>query len=89
MFVFLENFLRSNWFANRVHFHAKDLFITSTVQGRKIVIIGLTGTRCLECGEQYVDAESSRKTLKIAGMHGIASKKLLIPPVVSCNRGGR
>ncbi len=45
---------------------AKDLIITSTVQGREIVIIGLTGTHCPECGEQYVDAESSRRTLKIA-----------------------
>ncbi len=45
---------------------AKDLVITSTVQGREIVITGLTGKRCLECGEQYVDAESSRKALKIA-----------------------
>ncbi len=45
---------------------AKDLVITSTVRGREIVIIGLTGTCCPECGEQYVDAESSRKALKIA-----------------------
>ncbi|CAG0993465.1 hypothetical protein METP3_02796 [Methanosarcinales archaeon] len=45
---------------------AKDLVITSTVQGREIVIIGLTGTRCPECGEQYVDAKSSRKALEIA-----------------------
>ncbi|KPQ41493.1 MAG: hypothetical protein MPEBLZ_03951, partial [Candidatus Methanoperedens nitroreducens] len=27
---------------------AKDLVITSTVQGREIVITGLTGTRCPE-----------------------------------------
>ncbi len=45
---------------------AKDLVIFSTVQGREIVITGLTGTRCPECGEQYVDAISSRKALKIA-----------------------
>lgn len=45
---------------------AKDLVITSKVHGREIVITGLTGTRCLECGEQYVDAESSRKALEIA-----------------------
>ncbi len=37
---------------------AKNLIITSTVQGREIVITGLTGTRYPECGEQYVDAES-------------------------------
>lgn len=45
---------------------ANDLVITSTVQGREIVITGLTGTRCPECGEQYVDAESSRRALNIA-----------------------
>ncbi len=45
---------------------AKDLVIFSTVQGREIVITGLTGTRCPECGEQYVDAMSGKKALKIA-----------------------
>jgi len=45
---------------------ANDLVITSTVQGREIVITGLTGTRCSECGEQYIDAESTRRALKIA-----------------------
>lgn len=45
---------------------ANDLIITSTVQGREIVITGLTGRRCLECGEQYVDAGSSKKALEIA-----------------------
>lgn len=44
----------------------KDLVITSTVQGREIIITGLTGTRCPECDEQYVDAESSKKALNIA-----------------------
>ncbi|PWB50403.1 MAG: hypothetical protein C3F06_12605 [Candidatus Methanoperedenaceae archaeon] len=43
-----------------------DPVITSTVKGREIVIIRLTGARCSECGEQYVDASSSRKALKIA-----------------------
>ncbi len=43
-----------------------DLIITSTIQGREIVITGLSGTRCPECGEQYLDAESSRRALKIA-----------------------
>jgi YgiT-type zinc finger domain-containing protein len=47
---------------------AKDLVITSTVQSREIVITGLTGTRCPQCGEQYVDAESSRKALMIANI---------------------
>ena len=45
---------------------ANDLVITSTIQGREIVITGLTGTRCPECGEQYVDAASSKKSLEIA-----------------------
>jgi len=44
----------------------KDIVITSTIQGSEIVITGLTGTRCPECKEQYVDAESSRKALEIA-----------------------
>ncbi len=44
----------------------KDITITSTVQGREIVITGLTGTRCPNCLEQYVDAESSRRALEIA-----------------------
>ena len=45
---------------------AKDIVITSTIQGREIVITGLTGTRCPECGEQYVDSESSKKALEVA-----------------------
>lgn len=45
---------------------AKDIVITSTIQGREIIITGLTGTRCPECGEQYVDAESSKKALETA-----------------------
>ncbi len=44
----------------------KDIAITSTVQGREIVITGLTGARCPNCLEQYVDAESSRRALEIA-----------------------
>ncbi|VVB90478.1 Antitoxin component of bacterial toxin-antitoxin system, MqsA [uncultured archaeon] len=44
----------------------RDITITSTVQGREIVITGLTGTRCPNCLEQYVDAESSRRALEIA-----------------------
>lgn len=46
---------------------AKDITLTSTVQGREIVITRLTGTRCTNCGEQYVDAESSKRALEIAG----------------------
>ncbi len=45
---------------------AKDLVITSTVQGREIVIAGLTGNRCPKCGEQYIDAESSKRALELA-----------------------
>ncbi|MCX9085258.1 MAG: YgiT-type zinc finger protein [Candidatus Methanoperedens sp.] len=45
---------------------AKDIVITSTVQGREIIITGLTGTRCPGCGEQYVDAESSKKAIETA-----------------------
>src|SRR3990170_8305217 len=45
---------------------AKDVTLTSTIQGREIVITGLTGTRCPNCGEQYVDAESSKRALEIA-----------------------
>ncbi|CAG0960012.1 MAG: YgiT-type zinc finger protein [Candidatus Methanoperedens sp.] len=45
---------------------AKDIVITSTIQSREIVITGLTGTRCPECGEQYVDSESSKKALEVA-----------------------
>lgn len=44
----------------------KDITITSTIQGREIVITGLTGTRCPNCLEQYVDAESSRRAVEIA-----------------------
>jgi YgiT-type zinc finger domain-containing protein len=65
---------------------ARDIVITSTVQGREIVITGLTGTRCPECGEQYVDAKSSRKALEIA-------KKFRKPAIVFKRRvtvsGGR
>ncbi len=45
---------------------AKDVTLTSTIQGREIVITGLTGTRCPNCGEQYVDAESSKRAFEIA-----------------------
>lgn len=45
---------------------AKDIVITSRAQSREIAIMGLTGMRCHECGEQYVDAKSSRKALEIA-----------------------
>lgn len=44
----------------------KDITLTSTVQGRELIITGLTGTRCPNCGEQYVDAESSKRALDIA-----------------------
>ena len=64
----------------------KDLIITSTGQGREIVITGLTGTHCPECGEQYVDAKSSRKAMEIV-------KKFRKPAIVFKRRvtlsGGR
>jgi len=40
---------------------AKDITITTTVEGREIVITGLTGSRCPTCGEEYLDADSSEK----------------------------
>jgi len=45
---------------------ANDIVITPTIHGREIVITGLTGTRCTECGEQYIDAKSSKRALDIA-----------------------
>jgi YgiT-type zinc finger domain-containing protein len=59
---------------------AKDLVITSTIQGREIVITGLSGTRCPECGEQYVDAESSKKALETAN-------KFRKPAIIFCPHG--
>ncbi len=45
---------------------AKDINLTTTVDGREIVITGLTGSRCPVCGEEYLDADSSEKSLEIA-----------------------
>jgi len=45
---------------------AMDISIISTIQGREIIIAGLTGTRCPGCHEQYIDAQSSRKALETA-----------------------
>lgn len=45
---------------------AMDISVFSTIQGREIIITGLSGTRCPECQEQYLDAESSKKALETA-----------------------
>lgn len=43
-----------------------DITLTSNIQGREVVIAGLSGTRCPVCREQYVDAKSSRRALEVA-----------------------
>ena len=45
---------------------AKDINIKTTIDGREIVITSLTGSRCPVCGEEYLDADSSEKSLEIA-----------------------
>lgn len=51
-----------------------DTLITA-VEGREVVITGLTGRRCPTCGEEYADAESAEK------VEGIG-KKFRKPAVV-------
>jgi len=45
---------------------ARDIILTTTVDGREVVITGLTGSRCSVCGEEYLDADSSEKAFEIA-----------------------
>ncbi|CAG1005709.1 hypothetical protein METP2_03684 [Methanosarcinales archaeon] len=45
---------------------ARDITFSTTVDGREIVITGLTGSRCPVCKEEYLDADSSEKSLEIA-----------------------
>jgi len=40
---------------------ANDIALTTTVEGREIVITRLTGSRCPTCGEEYLDSDSSEK----------------------------
>ena len=54
---------------------AKDITINITVEGRGMVITGLTGFRCPTCGEEYLDADSAEKVEEI-------SKKFRKPTVV-------
>ncbi len=54
---------------------AKDITLTTTVDGRELVITRLTGSRCPLCGEEYVDAESAEKVEEL-------SKKFRNPSVV-------
>ncbi len=44
----------------------KDISLTTTVDGRELVITRLTGSRCPVCGEEYVDAESAEKVEELA-----------------------
>lgn len=54
---------------------ADDITLTSTVEGREIVITRLTGSRCPVCGEEYLHAESIEKVEEL-------TKKFRKPAVV-------
>jgi YgiT-type zinc finger domain-containing protein len=40
---------------------SRDITLTITVEGREIVITGLSGSRCPNCSEEYLDAVSIEK----------------------------
>ena len=42
-----------------------DITLITAVEGREVVITGLTGTRCPTCGEEYADAESAEKVEEV------------------------
>jgi len=52
-----------------------DISFTATIEGREVVITRLTGTRCQNCGEEYLDADSLDKVEEI-------TKKFRKPAVV-------
>ncbi|NJD75677.1 MAG: YgiT-type zinc finger protein [Candidatus Methanoperedens sp.] len=55
---------------------ATDITLITAVEGREVVVTGLTGTRCPTCGEEYADAESAEKVEEVI-------KKFRKPTVIS------
>ncbi|PWB50051.1 MAG: hypothetical protein C3F06_13190 [Candidatus Methanoperedenaceae archaeon] len=52
-----------------------DINFTATIEGREVVITRLTGTRCQNCGEEYLGADSLDKVEEV-------TKKFRKPVVV-------
>ncbi len=61
---------------------ADNITFTATIEGREIVITNLTGTRCPNCGEEYLGADSLDKveeaTKKFRKPHVVFKRKITL-----------